>query len=117
MADDTFRDNLEKTFGLAVICLDKDFDPAQPGVECVPIDGKCHSIRAVCELVGRYDDALPEPVANLLFPQMRAQHQELRFKLARTATYAVAAQCLLKLMDDRIEDYKRREESRQQRGT
>jgi hypothetical protein len=116
MADGAIPPNLAEAFGVAVICLEKDFDPAQPGSECVPIDGKCRPISEVCELVGVYNDTLPKEDADRLFSQMRAQHDDLRADLRRAETYAVGARCLLRLMDDRIADYKRREELRRQRG-
>jgi len=106
MPKDPISSDLAAAFGAVVEYFDRDW-----AVSNVPVNDLVQSIRAICELVAHSDDSLPKEVQNLLFAQMRAEHYALRFDLTWAGSYRVGAQCLLKLMDERIAA----EELRQQR--
>jgi hypothetical protein len=102
--------DLAVAFGAAVEYFTDHWTASNPDA-LVFIGGRAQSIRSVCELVGHSEDSLPEDVQKLLFAQMHAEDYALRFDLTWAGSYRLGAQCLLKLMDDRIAA----EELRQQR--
>jgi hypothetical protein len=93
--------DLVAAFGAAVEYFHDHWSATNPDA-LVFIDGRARSIRAICELVAHSDDSLPENMQKLLFAQMHAEHYALRFDLTWAGSYSVGAQCLLKLMDERI---------------
>ena len=82
----------------------------------VSIDRIPFSISAVCYCVGDFKDHLPDSVFDRLISYMHVQHRELREKLRAECSYAAAAYCLLKLIEDRKAEYRLSEELSKELG-
>jgi hypothetical protein len=107
--------DLEEAFAEALVYFAGDWSPADPENECISIGrSRGYSISAVCEFVDNFDDDLPAGVKELLLGQMHAQHHNLRLELDRTASYAVGARWLRRLLGDRVAAYQRLEELRRE---
>jgi hypothetical protein len=78
----------------------------------VSIEGKPHSISAVCRLVAGFSDQLPDNVFDELRFLMRAHHVEIKENLAKDRSYAIGAKYLLKLIDAKKSAYRRLKQSR-----
>jgi hypothetical protein len=99
------------------VALYRDFDPAlREQTSLVSLDQKPYSICEVCRLVGGFSDPLPEGLLARLFSYMHAEHMELERDLAKNRSYATAARCLLKLIEDRRVTHQRLEERRRYLG-
>lgn len=97
---DPIPDQLRKAFHDAM-CLYADWNPALPEPE-VQIGGSSHAIGAVCALVEKFDDRLPEEIFERLMLHMREiRYTLLRQKLVAGHSYAAAGRCFLRLIEDR----------------
>jgi hypothetical protein len=79
-------------FNEAVGFFALDWDAASPEEERIPLDGKYHSIRAVCTLVLGIDDRLPDEVNLKLRDQLAFV---LKQKLQWPGSYGAAAAVLI----------------------
>jgi len=83
------------------MCLYADWNPALHEPE-VQIGGSSYGISAVCALVERFDDRLPEKIFERLMLHMREiRYTLLRRKLVAGHSYAAAGRCFLRLIEDR----------------
>jgi len=68
----------------------------------VTLGQKLVPISAVCDLVGKFTDGLPEDVFGRLYRDaMDTTRWDLKQELAASRTYATAAYCLRKLIEDK----------------
>ena len=97
---DPIPDQLRKAFHDAV-WLYADWNPALPEPQ-VQIGGSSHAIGAVCALVEKFDDRLPEEIfERLMFYMREIRYTLLRQKLVAGHCYAAAGRCFLRLIEDR----------------
>ena len=97
---DPIPGQLRKAFHDAV-WLYAGWNPALPEPE-VQIRGSSHSISAVCALVEKFDDRLPEEIFERLMLHTREiRYTLLRQKLVAGHSYAAAGRCFLRLIEDR----------------
>jgi len=72
---------------------------AEPQVQ---LGSELHAMSAVCDLIGRFDDRLPEDVFDKLMIYMRdVRYTLLRQKLVADPSYTAGARCFLRLIEDR----------------
>ena len=83
--------------------------PRHPDEQALSVNHQCYSIAAVCGLLDKFSDPLPDNVLRALLSYIDESHGDLRVKLAATPTYATGAQCLLKLMQNRTARYAEKE--------
>jgi len=102
---DPIPDQLRKAFRDAV-WLYADWNSALPEPQ-VQIGGSSHAssshaISAVCALVEKFDDRLPEEIFERLMLHMREiRYTLLRQKLVAGHSYGAAGRCFLRLIEDR----------------
>jgi hypothetical protein len=82
----------------------------------VSIKGTPYTMSEVCRLVAGFRDPLPHSVFDELLSHMHAEPIERKFELSRKPSYATAARCLLKLIENRKAAYRRREKMRCNKG-
>jgi len=101
MTDDAIPPNLAEAFAQAVLVYG-DWDPSIPERE-VRIDGASYTMSAVCDLVDRYTDPLPEEVYTVLSSHFHNMpHGELKKRFDESdRTYAAGARCLRELIERR----------------
>lgn len=93
-----------------VVRFCSDWRPPEPERE-VTIKGTFYTMSEVCGLLSTCSVRLPADIFDQLYVvYMDASHTHLREKLDAERSYAAGAYCLLKLIDDRKADYRRREE-------
>jgi hypothetical protein len=73
-----------------------------------------YTMSQVCRLVAGFSDPLPHGVFDELLSHMHAIGD--KFELSRKPSYATAARCLLKLIENRKAAYLRREKMRRNKG-
>jgi hypothetical protein len=79
----------------------------------VRVKGKAYTIREICRLVTGFSDDLPSEVVGILVRSLgRDVHSDLIDKLGKDRSYVRGADCLLKLMDRREEEYRQIEDLR-----
>jgi hypothetical protein len=76
----------------------------------VSFECKSYSISTICGFAMEFGDPLPESVYVELLSQMDAHYQNLKEDLSKDRSYKMGARCLLRLIDDRKEEYRRRDE-------
>jgi hypothetical protein len=107
VAPDAIPAKLAEAFQDALSFYRTSWSPAEHGPE-VSIEGKPHTIVAVCSLVSQFDDPLPQAILYWLLGHMDARYTDLKDYLATHPTYKSAALCLSKLIRDRTTEYERR---------
>jgi hypothetical protein len=97
----------------ALLCHDGLWSPAHPEYPTVRVKAKAYTIREVCRLVTGFSDDLPNEVVGILVRSLgRDVHSDLIEKLGKDRSYVRGADCLLKLMDRREEEYRQIEDLR-----
>jgi hypothetical protein len=97
---DPIPDQLCQAFRDAVL-LYVDWNPALSEPE-VQIGDSSHAISAVCALVEKFDDRLPDEIFERLILHIREiRYTLLRQKLVAGHSYAAAGRCFLRLIEDR----------------
>ena len=92
--------NLREAFSHAVRCY-SDWIPSRPEPE-VCIGSTSHSMSAVCGLVEKFHDQLPDDVFGMLMRHMRdIRYTLLRQKIVADQSYVAGARCFLRLIEDR----------------
>jgi hypothetical protein len=95
-------------FHAAVIKLrSPEWSPAFPNMNKLEVDGEYWSIREVCELVKDDDGVLPDEIVGELMDAMHGDRRPL--ELLGSRTYSTGSQCLLKLLDNRIKTFQRKQ--------
>jgi hypothetical protein len=106
-------DDFERAFCEAVQrYAAEEWTPAIPDQRMILVASKPQTIRHVCLPVLNNNNELPDVIVRRLFESMRIQHDRLRERLGRTASYAIGAECLIDLLDERERTYKERQASR-----
>jgi|SRR5271155_5748839 len=85
------------------------WSPSAPEIT-VRINGRHHSMSEVCALMDTFRDELPQVVFDKLWSYIHLEHVRLREKVGADPTYEMGGYCLLKLIEERKADHKRREE-------
>ena len=68
----------------------------------IRINGTFHTMSAVCGLLDNFHDRLPDEVFDKLMSYLRdIRYTLLRQKLVADQSYAAAARCFLRLIEDR----------------
>jgi hypothetical protein len=80
----------------------------------VTIKGTPYTMSQVCRLVAGFSDPLPHSVFDELLSHVHAIGD--KFEFSRKPSYATAARCLLKLIENRKAAYLRREKMRRNKG-
>jgi len=97
---DPIPNHLREAFRNAVCCY-SDWIPSLPEPE-VRIGSTLHAISAVCGLVDKFHDQLPDDVFDILMIHMRdIRYTLLRQKIVADQSYVAGARCFLRLIEDR----------------
>ena len=97
---DPIPTDLSAAFRSAVLLYSHWVPPLpEPQVE---LGSELHAMSAVCDLIGRFGDRLPEDVFDKLMIYMRdVRYTLLRQKLVADPSYTAGARCFLRLIEDR----------------
>jgi len=96
----------KRAFHDAVIkFISPEWSPACPDRDTFGVKGEHLTISQVCERVKDITDELPDWVVGKLMEAMHSDQKMLEL-LGRTRTYAVGSQCLQKLLEARVADFK-----------
>jgi hypothetical protein len=77
-----------------------DWNPGLPDQITIEVDGDALTLRQVCGRIGDVAERLPRSVVSDLTTSLHEKHPKLAEKLVTDRTYALAATCLLCLMDE-----------------
>src|SRR5260370_41377548 len=99
VAPDPIPPELAEGFRDALSFYQTSWSPAEPGPE-VSIEGRPHTILAVCARVSEYDERLPQDILYWFLGRMDVRYTDLKDYLASHPTYKNAALCLSKLIRD-----------------
>jgi hypothetical protein len=85
----------------SAVWLYSDWMPSLPEPQ-VRLGSKTHNMSAICGLVDRFHDRLPDDVFDRLMSYMRdIRYTLLRQKLVADQSYIAGARCFLRLIEDR----------------
>jgi hypothetical protein len=107
---DPIPKDLAEGFHEAVWCY-HDWTPSLRESE-VSINRQTYSMSAVCDVVHKFEDTLPEHVIKRLFHYMDATCHDLRLELGTRGTYSTGAYCFRELIVRRKDMHRRIEEVR-----
>jgi hypothetical protein len=97
---DRDTDGLRAAFRSAVWLYSR-WLPSQPEPQ-VHLGSELHAMSAVCRLVDRFSDPLPDDVFDKLMIYMRdIRYTLLRQKIVADQSYTAGARCFLRLIEDR----------------
>jgi hypothetical protein len=100
VSPDPIPADLSAAFRSAVL-LYSDWVPLLPEPQ-VRLRSETHDISAVCDLVDRFRDRLPDDVFDRLMIYMRdVRYTLLRQKIVADQSYMAGARCFLRLIEDR----------------
>jgi hypothetical protein len=102
--------DLERAF-METLWAYSDWDRGGPEPE-ISLERRPFKLSAVCGLLANFDAPMPDVIYDQLTSLMDAANADLTEELTNNRSYVVGARCLLRLIDARTAEYRRRDEWR-----